>query len=331
MALRVEHEMHHRRFGRNLGLGLVLVGFVVLVFALTVVKAAPTLDIGGLTSGHPGTPNEITATLTDALGAPMPQRAIAFTVANPQTPDVAQTRVVTTNRLGIAALGPITVTGGSYTVRAVFGDQVAILPTGGTLDMTDPGFAAAEDSLAYEVIVQTGTLSFSLAGLPAKRYGDAAFPVASYAETNSTGPVVFSAAPQSAGCAVAADGLVTLTGSGTCIVRASLPASGDFSAAGPIDQSFAVATRAATLANTSAAVVSAGTRTSAAVTLTGTIRTAAGSSSHRATSIPISQERRRPRDGRPRRTPEAVDAGAISGTSTLTWSSLPPTCVATAC
>lgn len=246
--------------------------------ALTVVKAAPTLVIGGLTSGHPGTPNEITATLTDALGAPMPQRAIAFTVANPQTPDVAQTRVVTTNRLGIAALGPITVTGGSYTVRAVFGDQVAILPTGGTLDMTDPGFAAAEDSLAYEVIVQTGTLSFSLAGLPAKRYGDAAFPVASYAETNSTGPVVFSAAPQSAGCAVAADGLVTLTGSGTCIVRASLPASGDFSAAGPIDQSFAVATRAATLANTSAAVVSAGTRTSAAVTLTGTIRTAAGSS-----------------------------------------------------
>ncbi|MEN9850120.1 MAG: hypothetical protein RL128_283 [Pseudomonadota bacterium] len=38
MALRVEHEMHHRRFGRNLGLGLVLVAFVVLVFALTVVK-----------------------------------------------------------------------------------------------------------------------------------------------------------------------------------------------------------------------------------------------------------------------------------------------------
>ena len=38
MALRVEHEMHGRRFSRNLGLGLVLAGFVVLVFALTVVK-----------------------------------------------------------------------------------------------------------------------------------------------------------------------------------------------------------------------------------------------------------------------------------------------------
>ncbi|WP_430464730.1 hypothetical protein [Tabrizicola sp.] len=38
MVLRVEHEMHQRRFGRNVGLGLVLLAFVVLVFALTVVK-----------------------------------------------------------------------------------------------------------------------------------------------------------------------------------------------------------------------------------------------------------------------------------------------------
>lgn len=35
---RAECEIHRRRFGRNLGLGLVLGGFVVLVFALTVVK-----------------------------------------------------------------------------------------------------------------------------------------------------------------------------------------------------------------------------------------------------------------------------------------------------
>ena len=40
MALRVEHEMHQRRFSRNLGLGLVLAAFVALVFALTVVKVA---------------------------------------------------------------------------------------------------------------------------------------------------------------------------------------------------------------------------------------------------------------------------------------------------
>jgi hypothetical protein len=38
MALRVEHELHGRRRGRNLGLGLVLVALVAIVFALTVVK-----------------------------------------------------------------------------------------------------------------------------------------------------------------------------------------------------------------------------------------------------------------------------------------------------
>lgn len=38
MAIKVEHELHHRRLGRNIGLALVLVGFVALVFGLTLVK-----------------------------------------------------------------------------------------------------------------------------------------------------------------------------------------------------------------------------------------------------------------------------------------------------
>ena len=38
MTFRPPHEMHQKRFSRNLGLGMVLVGFVALVFALTVVK-----------------------------------------------------------------------------------------------------------------------------------------------------------------------------------------------------------------------------------------------------------------------------------------------------
>ena len=38
MAFRPEHELHRRRFGRNLGVGLTLAGFIVVVFALTVVK-----------------------------------------------------------------------------------------------------------------------------------------------------------------------------------------------------------------------------------------------------------------------------------------------------
>lgn len=38
MAFRTTHEIHSRRWGRNLGVALLLAGFVGLVFALTVVK-----------------------------------------------------------------------------------------------------------------------------------------------------------------------------------------------------------------------------------------------------------------------------------------------------
>lgn len=38
MSFRPDHEMHKRRFGRNLGVGLLLALFVGLVFGLTVVK-----------------------------------------------------------------------------------------------------------------------------------------------------------------------------------------------------------------------------------------------------------------------------------------------------
>ncbi len=38
MSFTEPHEIHKRRFGRNLGLGIVLVAFVALVFGLTVVK-----------------------------------------------------------------------------------------------------------------------------------------------------------------------------------------------------------------------------------------------------------------------------------------------------
>ena len=38
MAIRVEHDLHRRRFSRNVGLGLTLAAFVVLVFLLTVAK-----------------------------------------------------------------------------------------------------------------------------------------------------------------------------------------------------------------------------------------------------------------------------------------------------
>jgi hypothetical protein len=38
MSIKAEHEIHQRRKGRNIGVGLMLAGFVVLVLALTFVK-----------------------------------------------------------------------------------------------------------------------------------------------------------------------------------------------------------------------------------------------------------------------------------------------------
>ncbi len=54
MAIAKEHELHHRRFGRNLGLGLVLVTMVAIIFGLTFVKVTvldPALN-GTAHSGH---------------------------------------------------------------------------------------------------------------------------------------------------------------------------------------------------------------------------------------------------------------------------------------
>jgi len=38
MAFHPEHELHKRRLGRNMGVGLVLLAFVVLVYSLTIAK-----------------------------------------------------------------------------------------------------------------------------------------------------------------------------------------------------------------------------------------------------------------------------------------------------
>ena len=38
MTIQVEHESHNRRKGRNYGVGLLLAGFIVIIFGLTVVK-----------------------------------------------------------------------------------------------------------------------------------------------------------------------------------------------------------------------------------------------------------------------------------------------------
>jgi hypothetical protein len=47
MAFGKDHELHQRRYGRNLGLGLALLAFVAVMFGLTVVK----IDRGGINQG----------------------------------------------------------------------------------------------------------------------------------------------------------------------------------------------------------------------------------------------------------------------------------------
>ena len=48
MDLRAEHEIHQRRKSRNVGVGLVLVGFAALMFGLSVVKIT---NLGGPVEG----------------------------------------------------------------------------------------------------------------------------------------------------------------------------------------------------------------------------------------------------------------------------------------
>lgn len=38
MVIKVEHELHQRRKGRNVGVGMILAGLIAIVFGLTVVK-----------------------------------------------------------------------------------------------------------------------------------------------------------------------------------------------------------------------------------------------------------------------------------------------------
>ena len=68
--MQAEHELHRRRWSRNVGLGLVLASLVVLVFALTVVKVRQ----GDLMEGYDYQPRA--SVLPPAAAAPdAPARA----------------------------------------------------------------------------------------------------------------------------------------------------------------------------------------------------------------------------------------------------------------
>lgn len=45
--IRATHELHERRRGRNLGLGIILLAFVGIVFGMTIVKIGNGEDVLG--------------------------------------------------------------------------------------------------------------------------------------------------------------------------------------------------------------------------------------------------------------------------------------------
>ena len=61
MSFRPDHEIHKRRFGRNLGIGLLLGFFVCAVFALTYVKVTRGMPLGTVnTMAPPDTRPQVT-------------------------------------------------------------------------------------------------------------------------------------------------------------------------------------------------------------------------------------------------------------------------------
>ncbi|MGP3698702.1 hypothetical protein [Rhodobacter sp. NSM] len=54
MTIRAEHEIHRRRLGRNLGVGLTLVAFILVVFGLTVAKVSQLGEQNAFAHAPPG-------------------------------------------------------------------------------------------------------------------------------------------------------------------------------------------------------------------------------------------------------------------------------------
>ncbi len=143
----------------------------------------------------------------------------------------------------VTSAGLVTITGAA--VGTNFCVIAASLPANGNYS------AAGPISQSFQIARGTPAFSFSLSSLPAQTFGNAPFSVAGYATTNSTGKLTFGLGTGSAGCTVTSGGVVTLTGPavGTnyCVITASLAASANYLAAGPISQSFHIASATLTL------------------------------------------------------------------------------------
>jgi hypothetical protein len=134
--------------------------------------------------------------------------------------------------------------------------------------------AAGPDTEQFNIAQATPTFSFDLSGLPAKKFGDAPFSVASYASSNTGATISFALGSGSVGCTVSGIGQVTITGAavGTdqCLIEATLAATANYLGAGPLSEGFNIAKASTSLLYTGTQIVN----TPANFTLSATLSSA---------------------------------------------------------
>jgi hypothetical protein len=137
----------------------------------------------------------------------------------------------------VTSAGQVTITG-----AAVGSDYCKIEAS----QVATPNYQAGGPiSQSFHIAKKAPTLVFDLSTLPAKTYGDAAFDVSGYASSNSPGAITFALGASSVGCTVTSAGMVTITGAAVgsdyCVIAASQVATPNYTAGGPISQSFHIA------------------------------------------------------------------------------------------
>jgi sugar lactone lactonase YvrE len=147
--------------------------------------------------------------------------AIVFTVPNHTFGDAPFTVSATSNSTGAftysVVSGPATISGSTVTLT---GAGTVVLKAS---QAADANFIASTKNASFTVAPGTPTITFAV---PNQTFGDAPFTVS--ATSNSTGAFTYSVV---SGPATISGSTVTLTGSGTVVLSASLAASGNFAAA----------------------------------------------------------------------------------------------------
>jgi hypothetical protein len=166
---------------------------------------------------------------------------------------------------------PVTLAGGSATSPIVSG--LAAGPhTLAAVYGGSAGFGGSTSTdLTHTVGAANQTITFSLAALPAKSFGDPPFSVASFASASSGLPVTFSSTSPTRCTADAAGTVTLLSAQSQCTIRASQAGDANFNAAPSIDQTFNIAKANQTVSFTSTAPAGAivgGPTYSAAATAT---------------------------------------------------------------